>query len=111
MERCGNVTRENREVKHTTQNFEDLVVKLHDEYIAALEKFSSYRGQMITPENHKEIDEALMDIQVKFNVMWPMLHYIKNRYETTLNVESNYAKFIQEMRAAGILTDVTPEKE
>lgn len=99
------MTIENREVKHITQKFEDHLVKLHDEYIALHDKFNIYRGVLITPENHKEIEQILIDLQNKFNEMWPMMHYIKNRYETTLHVEDNYVKFIKGLRGAGILTD------
>ena len=98
------------ETKVIAQQFEDQLVKLHDAYISLHDDFNSYRGVLITEENHKEIEECLMELQAKFNEMYPMLQYIRNRYTVTIEIEKNYVQFIDELKKNGILKDDMPEE-
>lgn len=92
--------------KDITQKFEDMLIKLYEEYTELHRKFDEYRGRKLSDPEVEKANEILFEIQDKFtNDLSPMIRYIAIRYQPSVNTIDDYEKFIEQLKNAGASED------
>lgn len=84
----------------------DLVTQLQKEveahfpkYQAALKQLDKYRGLAVNDDNVKEINTILFKIQEAYNVIYPLLFYIKQNADTTKKIIDEFEDLMQNVVA------------
>lgn len=78
---------------------DDLCITHFGNYQRLMKEFNKYAGLHMTPEISKGVREILHKIQVEFNVIYPLLHWVNWRAVNSKKITDEYFDFMKQIQS------------
>lgn len=98
------------ELKKLVEDIDTALNLKFAEYIELHKEFNAFRGRDIPDADLPELNEVLGELQDTFQDIYTILHFIQLRQQFAANAITEYAKFIQDLEAAGAVNNKSTSK-
>lgn len=88
-------------LKDMVQQVENTLVSKWAEYVDLQDEFNGFRGRELNEAERARLDELFVQIQYKFNEIYPVFYFVGHRIEFTNNAVTSYNSFIKELESVG----------
>lgn len=85
-------------IKDTLDLLTGEMQRVHEEYRALHEELNKHRGKPLGETDLVEANRILKEIQLKFQELFPILHFIGLNHTYATNMTNQYNEFINQIR-------------